>query len=195
MHDNFGALDASIQEKIDVDNDFQASIADLSNEEKETAVKAKKSELLDSEIKNLSEGKKKSDEVAENQKKRAEKAEKELKEKKPETPTSPDLTFKDQLAITNAKIHEDDIDEVIDYAKFKKISVSDALKSPVIKASLDEKAEVRKSAQATSTTTARRSISTPSNSEVLEKTLKKGEIPEQGSPEAEQLFKARHGIK
>lgn len=193
MYDNFGALDASIQNKIDVDNDFQASIAELSDEDRETAVKTRKAELVDEEIKSLAETGKKNKELADNYKTRAEKAEQEAKKTKPES-HSPELTFKDQLALTNAKIHEDDLDEVVEYAKFKKISVSDALKSNVIKASLDEKAGLRKTAEATNTAPVRRGAVAPSNADVLAKAMK-GDLPEPGSPEAEQLFKARHGMK
>lgn len=195
MYEKFGDLEASVQEKVDGDSEFQGTLTDLSDEDKETAIKTRKSELLDEEIKTLGEKSKKNEELATNYKTRAEKAEKLAKEKPTAgEPTSSELSFKDQLALTNAKIHEDDLDEVVEYAKFKKITVSEALKSNVIKSSLAEKEEVRKSAEATNTTPVRRGAVAPSNTDVLDKAMK-GDIPEPGSPEALQLWKARRGIK
>lgn len=85
---------------------------------------------------------------------RLKKAEKELKEKKEVKPEKKPaaqangLSTTDIIALSRANIEDDDIDEVLEYAKFKKISVSEALKSSVVKATLSEKSEERKSAQA-----------------------------------------------
>lgn len=115
-------------------------------------------------------------------------------EVKVETAPSQELTFKDQLALSNAQIHEDDLDEVVEYAKFKKISVSEALKSNVIKASIEEKSQLRKSAEATNTKPVRRGAVAPTAADVLSKAMK-GDLPEPGSPEAELLWRARRNIK
>lgn len=143
-------------------------------------------------------------EVAKNQKIRAEKAEREKKELEAKNKelesqlannkSSADLSQKDLLALAKADVDVDDMDDVVSYAKFKKISVADALKDNVVKTILSDKAEARKSAQATNTGTARKAPSTPSD-DVLQAKLSKGEVPEAGSKEAEQLFWARRGGK
>lgn len=104
------------------------------------------------------------------------------------------LSTKDTIAIMNAKVHEEDIDEVVEYATFKKISVADALKSSVVKATLAERAEARKSAEATQTRTTPRANAKLSDDEIVKK-AQKGEIPEPKSKEAEDLFWARRGGK
>lgn len=107
---------------------------------------------------------------AENQKIRAEKAEKELKALKKqltekETPKN-EFSVKDYKALS--EIHEDDIDEVIEYAKFKGISVAETVKSQIIQALLKEKEEKRKSAAAANTLPARRSSQTITEEALLE---------------------------
>lgn len=200
-YDNFGALDTSIQEKLDNDTDFQATLVDLSDDDKETAVKTRKSELIDEEIKNLGEkaGKlTKAEELANNQRIRAEKAEKANKGNSGAGDTAKnetDLSPKDTIALIGAKVTDpEDIDEVVEYAQFKKISIADALKSNVIISSLAEKAEKRKTADATSTSASRRGQSKVGD-DVLLKNLSKGEIPEKGSDEAERIFWAKRGGK
>jgi len=196
MFDNFGSLETSIQEKIESDADFQTEIADLSDEDKETAIKTKKSELLDIEIKTLAEKAdkvSKAEEIANNQKKRAEKAEQELKNKKPDA-NKIELTTKDTIALMNAKVHEDDIDDVVDYAKYKGISVTEALKSSVVKSSLAEKEEQRKTALAIQTGNKRPTNQKVSDQELVEK-ANKGELPAKGSEEADRLFWIRRGGK
>ena len=96
----------------------------------------------------------KAKELAENYKIRAEKAEKEAKKGGGEPPKeSPELSTKDVLFLAKADIHEDDMDEVLEWSKFKKISVSDAFKQ--LKPTLDVRSEERKSAQVTQTKGAR----------------------------------------
>lgn len=200
MEDTFGTLDASIQEKIDADVDFQTSLASLSDEEKEQTIKTKKSELLNKELADLKEkaGKTtKAEELANNQKIRAEKAEGELKKFKPaETKTEDknELSSKDTIALINAKVHEEDVDDVVEYAKFKKIPVAEALKSGILKATLTEKAEFRKTADATNTRGAGKPAPKVTDADILKK-AEKGDIPAKGTPEAEALFWARRGGK
>ncbi|KKL92947.1 hypothetical protein LCGC14_1879570, partial [marine sediment metagenome] len=79
-----------------------------------------------------------------NYKIRAEKAETKLKESTKETTkkeveeTKEDsnLSVKDGIVLAKADIHEEDMDEVIDYAKSKSISISEALQSNMIKSYL-----------------------------------------------------------
>lgn len=78
-------LNALVEEKINSDTDFQATLEDMSEEDKSQAIADKSKELIDAEYS-------KAEELANNQKIRAEKAEalaKQLKikpEEKPETP-------------------------------------------------------------------------------------------------------------
>ena len=103
--------------------------------------------------------------LAENQRIRAEKAEKKAKTTKPESSTS--LTTTDILALSRAQIDDADLDEVLDYAKYKGISVKEALNSIVLKATLSQKAEERNSAQAVNTGATRRGSSAVSDERLL----------------------------
>lgn len=105
-----------------------------------------------------------------------------------------ELSLKDTITLSKSNVHEDDIDEVIEYAKFKNIPIQEALKSTVVRATLAEKEEFRKSAQATTTGTARRTNSRPSDEEIMKK-FQNGEVPKPGSEEAERLFWIRRGGK
>lgn len=205
MNNETGSLDALIQEKIDSDTEFTSSLEQMSDEDKETALATKKTEIIEQEITSLREKAEKatkSEEVANNYKTRAEKAEKELKEHKASidagTPSGVDkkteLSQKDVITLAKADIHEDDIEEVIDYAKHKGISVAEALKTDVMKITLSQKDEFRKSAEAANVKKARPGSKTPTGDELL-RNLSKGEVPEAGSKEAEDLFWARRGGK
>lgn len=197
-NENIGELDALIQEKLDADTDFAESLADLSDEDKEQAIQDKKSELLMQEFKSLSEKAKeaeKAKELAENYKIRAEKAEKASKkgnsegEKTPKNERNEEMSSRDIIALTKANIADEDIDVVLDYAKFKKISVVEALKSSVVKATLAENEEHRKTAAATNTGTGRRGVQQKSEGSLLSE-FKSGKVPETDD-EMERLALAR----
>lgn len=119
--------------------------------------------------------------IAESQKIRAEKAERATKplvktEAKAEVNTG--LSSKDTIALINAKVHEDDVEDVIEYAKFKKISVSEALKSSIIRSSLAEKQEFRNTANASNTGKTRAGSAKVSGDNLLDKAKKTGEVPD-----------------
>lgn len=111
----------------------------------------------------------KAEELANSYKVRAEKAEKKAKESIQVESKVGELSSKDIIAINRANIHEDDLDEVVDYAKYKKISISEALKSNVVTTLLKDRAEHRKIAQGTNTGTAKRSSVKITDEEVLNK--------------------------
>ncbi len=195
-YDNFGALDASITAKIDGDTDFQESLATLSDDEKDTAIKSRKNELLDQEIKNLSGSAKetaKAKELADNYKKRAEKAEAEGKKPKIADGEGA-LSQKDLIVLMKADVAEEDIDDVVEYATFKKIPIADALKSSTVKSILAEKAEFRKTAEITAIGANRRGNEKISDATLLAN-ASKGIYPEKGTPEAERLFWAKRKKK
>lgn len=120
----------------------------------------------------------KNKQLAENQRIRAEKAEKKTKTIKSETSNS--LTTTDILALSRAQIDDSDLDEVLDYAKYKGISVKDALNSTVLKATLAEKSEERKSAQAVNTGATRRGSGVISDDRLMSD-AQKGIMPDSDS--------------
>ena len=125
----------------------------------------------------------------ENMRIRAEKAENANKSKKPletETPKKPlenetpknDFSPKDYLALSQAGVPADDLDEVTDFAKYKGITIAEALKTSYIKSTLKEKAEERTTAAATNTNSGRRGTGKASGRELLKEFDKKGTVPE-----------------
>lgn len=98
------------------------------------------------------------------------------KDIKPSEISSGDISTKDIFALTKANIDEDDIQDIQDYAKFKKISIAEALKSSVIKNTLKEKQEKRDTANATNTGNARHSITKVSDEMILDKAKKGQEV-------------------
>lgn len=100
-----------------------------------------------------------------------------------------DLTTRDLYALMDAKVPQDDVNEVVEYATLKKISISEALKSTVVKAILAEKAEYRNSAKASNTGSARRGTSKVSDEALLEN-FKKGIVPD-SDEEISRLVKLR----
>lgn len=117
---------------------------------------------------------------------------------KPEVKSEPkgevSVSQKDIYALAQSNVHIDDYDDVVDYAKFKNISVQEALKTDVIKTTLATKSEFRKTAEVSNTGATRGSKAKVSD-DVLAKNLLDGKVPEKGSEEAERLFWARRGGK
>lgn len=136
----------------------------------------------------------KAEELANNYKIRAEKAEKIAKQKTSETSKQADNAIDNATLARIYNIPEEDFDEVLDMAKFKKISLAEALKLTSVKAILAEKAEFRKTAEVSNTGSSRRSPNTVSDDTLLAN-VSKGIIPEAGSEEAERLFWAKRGGK
>lgn len=139
----------------------------------------------------------KAKELANNYKIRAEKAEGKLKATvKTEVSSNlkqTDLSTTDLYALMKADIAEDDVADVREYAQLKNISISDAIKSNVVKLIIEEKNEKRNVAQAQHTGTSRRGNTTMSDDTLLAK-ASKGELPD--SDEAiKRLNNLRWGIK
>jgi len=122
----------------------------------------------------------KAEELAKNYKIRAEKAEtkaKELPVKQPSRQKDADLSTMDIIALSKANIEQEDMADVLEYAKFKGISISEALKSPVVKATIQEKSEMRTTAVAANTGGARRSSGKVSDETLLSR-ASSGNLPE-----------------
>lgn len=103
----------------------------------------------------------------------------EKREKKPvASEQEADMTSRDVLALSNAGVkEEEDIDEVVEYAKFKKISVAKALRTPYIQTTLKDRAEERQTADATNTGGGRRGSQKLSDDAILDN-ARKGKLPD-----------------
>ena len=101
-------------------------------------------------------------------------------EKKPNDtdPSEKSLSQKDLITLITAKVPEEDMEEVIEYAQFRKITVKDALESPVIKNILSTKAEQRKVAEGTATGAGKTRGSSKLSDEALLSNAEKGTLPE-----------------
>ena len=111
--------------------------------------------------------------------KKAEADLKEAREKLKQAPTSENkeeaLSTKDVLYLAKADVHEDDVNEVLEWAKFKNISVSDAHKQ--LTATLQVRAEQRKSAETANISNVRRGPTTVTGDKLLEN-AKAGKLPD-----------------
>lgn len=127
---------------------------------------------------------------------RVKKAEAEVKSLKATVKVEPSqkqdgLNSMDTIALINAKVTEkEDIDEVMDYAKLKGLSIADALKANVVKTILAEKLEQRTTASATNTGNARRGSTKPTSEQILANAAE-GKLP----TDAEALAEARMEAK
>jgi hypothetical protein len=126
----------------------------------------------------------------ENQRIRAEKAEKELKSNEEKVDG---LSQKDLLFLAKADVHEDDLDDVLDYAKLKKIDVKEALSSGIIKSYLADQKEKRRTSQVTSTGSKRSGTKGKDGGELL-KDAESGILPD-SDEEMEALVDARFQSK
>jgi len=116
---------------------------------------------------------------------RALKAEKAIEKAKAKAKLQPkpiegNLSATDILALSKSNIETDDMEEVIKFADYSKLRVADALKSPVLKAILADKAEVRKSAQAVNTGSVRRGSNSISDEKLMEN-ARNGILPDSPS--------------
>jgi len=109
---------------------------------------------------------------------RAKKAEAEAKDLKAKVNTSKPaptelsekqdgITSLDAIVLAKANVHEDDIDEVVSYAKFKGISIKQALADKTMKSILRDKTEFRETSEATNTGPARRGSAKPTDEQIL----------------------------
>lgn len=118
---------------------------------------------------------------------RAKKAE-EAKKAEDRRPTS-GLSSADLLAVTNAKVHEDDIEKVERYAKSEGMSIKDALHDPELRAILDLRTEQRRSADAANINNVRAGMVAITD-DVLLANAAKGKLPE-NDYEIERLIQAK----
>lgn len=122
----------------------------------------------------------KAQQIAENQRIRAEKAEKELKAMKAKgnvnsQEPSPQLSTADIIALS--KVHEDDVERVERFAKSEGVSVREALKNDELKAILSLRDEQRTTASASNVSTTRRS-SVKLSDDVIVSNASQNKIPD-----------------
>ena len=180
MEDVKGQLEASIQERIEDDTDFQASLNELSAEEKSQKIDERKSEEFNKELESLKKGSEeatRAKELADNYKTRAEKAEELLKKKGSSTEPSNkgNLSDKDVIYLAKTTIHDDDVDEVLEMAKSRGWDVKKA--HEYMKPILSERDEQRNTAAATQSRGGQRGSTKTTPSALLER-ASRGELPE-----------------
>ena len=112
----------------------------------------------------------------------------------PKAAKQEELSTRDVFVLVKNNVAEEDIQDVVDYAKMKKITVADALKSSFVKSILKDKEQERQTASATSTGASRRTVSKVSDETILSKASSKGELPDSDDDMA-RLIKARKGLK
>ncbi len=96
------------------------------------------------------------------------------------------LSTEDFYALTLAKVPQEDIEEVSNYARYKGISIKEALNTTVLKTQLIENAEKRFTASGSSTGNSRRVSSRLSPEEIINR-AERGDLPD----DVESLAKAR----
>jgi len=102
------------------------------------------------------------------------------------------LSPKDLYALNRANVDLEDIDEVEKAAKILGKSIPEALEDDMVKSLLQRRGEERKTAEASNVRGGKPSTKKASPQEIL-KRAESGNIPEAGTPEAEELFWARRG--
>lgn len=110
-----------------------------------------------------------------------------------QTSASENLSQADLMTIVRSNIPEEDVQEVVNYAKFKNIPVAEAMKSTVIKTMLADNLEQRKVSEGTSTGGQRRGTGKTSDEALLEN-AQKGIMPE-STDDIARLIKLRNSQK
>lgn len=133
----------------------------------------------------------------EDQKKRAEKAEGKSSENKDnkkvefkKNAKADDLSPKDLYALMENKVPKEDVDDVVRYARFSKVSIEEALDSDFVKRLLADKSEKRATARATNIGYNRRGSGKVSEQALLQKASQNGELPE-SDDDLDRLIAAR----
>lgn len=88
---------------------------------------------------------------------------------------TPGLSPKDLIALSKADIHPDDLEQLQEFAAFKKLTLADALTDPLMKAMLADRKAERKTAEATQTRGAR-GTTKPSDAEIAARAHATGEV-------------------
>ncbi len=182
MSETTKETDVKVEEKaeeIDLDFNIEDLPDDASQEDKDKAIKtltAQKAHWRGKYEKSQEKPEEKKDEVK--------------TEKKDEVKA--ELSQSDLITLTRSDLHEDDIPEVMEYAKLKGVSVKEALASSVVKAILETNKEARTVADATNTGKTAKTTSGTSDDELMAN-AKKGIMPE-SDEDMSRLAKLRLGV-
>lgn len=183
-----------------MENEEEKVVVDTSNQPEEEVLETSNDDSNEESesVEDLKARLAKAEELANNQKIRAEKAEKLAKANKEQPKAEAkiyegDLTAKDTIAIIEAKVSSEDIDDVVEYAKFRKISIPEALKSNVVKTMLAEKQEMRTTAAAANVGSSKRTSGKVPDDVLLAK-ASKGELPD-NEADLQRLVNLRGGYK
>lgn len=109
-------------------------------------------------------------------------------------PKGDEISIREAALLQENKISTQDWDDVISYAKYKGISIEEALKSSVVISTLKEKQEERTSAETIETGKKRGGTPKILGQQLLDKAKKTGEIPE-SDEEIDALLEARYAKK
>jgi hypothetical protein len=110
------------------------------------------------------------------------------------SPSKDALSTTDVFVLVKANVPEEDVQEVAEYASFKKISIKEALQTNFVKSLLSDNAEQRATAAATHTGAARRA-STKKNSQDLLSEASRGNLPDDPTALAEARLAKRRADK
>ncbi len=187
-------IETLVQGRIDGDTGFQATLANLSDEEKNTAIASKRSELTKVVFKEVADEKANAEKIAKDQRIRAEKAEGDLEKYKPKPAGSEekDLSTADLYALQESKVPFDDVEEVKRISKVLGKTIPETLKEDMTQTILKDRQEKRASAEAANRQGGRPANEKKSGAQLQEE-MNKGNIPEKGSADADDLFWARRG--
>lgn len=116
-------------------------------------------------------------------------------EEDPKRETNDSLSVKDAALLQQNNVSVEDWDEVVDYAKYKKISIGEALKSSVIQTSLRERKEERQSSDVINTGRKRGGDSKIDGNALLKKANEKYSSEEMSDDEMDALVEAREASK
>ena len=179
-----------------MENEEQVQESTLETTEEQTTLESETTEETD-DVDALKERLAKAEELAKNQRIRAEKAErlakKPVEQKKEEVAPSDAMSAKDFLALSENKVSSEDFDEVVRVSKVLGKSIAETLKDKTMKIILTNRQEERQSAQATATTSTRRTSRTDSDSELL-RNAERGIVPE-GADDIARFAAARLAAK
>jgi len=176
-NEDFDSTNEEVEDTIDNEDETTEEEADEVETEEEESDNEDETEALQKKVKEL-----------EAQKKHW----KTKAAKKAEVKENVELSQNDLYTLIKNDVHEDDIEEVVAFAKLKNIGIKEALKSGVVKAILKENTEVRQTAQVTNTGTTRKS-NTSKDADTLVAKAKKGELPK-SDEDMKKLFLRMKGL-
>lgn len=177
-------MSQEIEEEVVAEEELEEEVEEVEEEEEEGKNLEEELEARDKKIKELE------DLIIKNKKK-----EKEVKPEQHGDSEDMELSRKDKVlyALLKNNVHEEDFDLVIDYAKARKIEVTEALNSGTIKAILKENQEDRETQSKANTGTTRKGA-TEKDVDTLVRKARNNESP-QTVEDMQKVFLRMKGIE